>query len=132
MPILKMLKGLPASGKSTWAKAQDAVRVNKDDIRAAMENYDHSKGHEKQVIKFRDSLIKGALLRGDDVISDDTNLNPYHEEQLRRIAEEYDADFEVIEFNTDIDTCIERDAARDEGHVGEGVIRGMFNKWLKG
>jgi predicted kinase len=46
MLTVTILKGLPASGKSTWAKTEverlnkRTVRVNKDDLRAMMGGFD--------------------------------------------------------------------------------------------
>jgi predicted kinase len=68
MPKLIYTKGLPASGKSTWAKAQQAkdpntVRVNKDDLRAMLHNSKWSSKNEKQVLRIRDEVIMDSLLQ---------------------------------------------------------------------
>ena len=61
-----MLKGLPASGKSTWAKTEvertnkKTVRVNKDDLRAMMGGFD--KVNERIVLELRDNLIAQSIL----------------------------------------------------------------------
>lgn len=49
---LIFLKGLPASGKSTWAKEyvrshKKALRVNKDDLRAMCHDSIHTKEREE-------------------------------------------------------------------------------------
>lgn len=135
MPTLIMLRGLPGAGKSTWAMAevakrpQTAVRVNKDDIRSMM-GPDFVKSNEFLVLQARDALIWAALARGKDVIVDDTNFNPTHEDTLRSIAETHGAKFLIRHFDTDIEECIARDAKRDKP-VGEQVIRGMYEQSLK-
>lgn len=126
---LIVTRGLPGSGKSTWAHEQPAIVVNKDKIRAAMKNYDYERGDESKVLTLRDEFIEMGLYWGLDVISDDTNLNPYHIRQLQFLAEAHDAEFEIVDFDVDIETCIARDAQREEP-VGEDVIRGMAKKWL--
>lgn len=134
MNQLLMLKGLPASGKTTYAKQLLTVgnwkRVNKDDLRAMLDNYRWSKQNEKFVLELRDKIISDALYRGLNVVVDDTNFNPKHEEDFLRIAEMSRVGFEVKFFDTPIEDCIERDLKRPVS-VGERVIRQMYNQYLK-
>lgn len=142
MHTVLILKGLPASGKSTWAKEKVASsqvawkRVNKDDLRAMVDNGVYSKGNESFVLKLRDNLILSALDEGCNVIVDDTNLNPTHEEHIRMIVEGYcnsrnlTIEVQIKEFNTDLETCIERDKARPNP-VGQEVIKKMARQWLR-
>lgn len=146
MAKLIMCKGLPGSGKTTWAlremeiewskgydpMAVKLVRVNKDDIRVALgEAWSHES--EKKVIRERDRLIRHALEHGSTVISDDTNLAYKHEKRLRELAKEYDATFEVKTFNTHLEECIRRDSLRTgKAKVGEKVIREMAKQYELG
>lgn len=132
MKIL-MLKGLPGSGKSTWAKQlveQDGtwVRVNKDTIREMVGGYSPKK--EKLILKLRDAAIETALESGKKVIVDDTNFHPKHEIQLRSIADVYAAVFETKVFDTPLAECIENDLKRVNS-VGEKVIKEMHEKYLR-
>lgn len=128
--------GLPASGKSTWAKKTvdgnpgSYKRVNKDDLRAMLDNSKHSRGNEKFVLKIRDNIILEALEDGKHVIVDDTNLNKVHHDHIKELVKGL-ATVEVKDF-TDVDfkTCIERDLKRAVS-VGQKVIMGMYNKYLK-
>ena len=127
-----MLKGLPASGKTTYAKElvdKGWLRVNKDDLRAMLDNGKFSKNNEGFVLSLRDEIIIRGLTNGKNVVVDDTNLDPKHEIQLQSIAEEFLADFEVRFFNTDIMTCIERNKNR-ENPVPEKVIYDMHSRYL--
>lgn len=129
-----MLKGLPASGKSRWAKnececVENTVRVNKDDIREMMVSA-FSKGNENIVLAVRDTLVREALSQNKTVIVDDTNFAPIHEETLRTIAAAHDAPFEVKTFDTPVDECIKRDAKR-ANPVGRDVIMDMYRKYIK-
>lgn len=131
MKIL-MLKGLPGSGKSTWAKQfvadnHDWVRVNKDSIRSMIV---YRQKDEKLVCEFRDATITLALLNGKSVVVDDTNFHPKHEKRLRFLAEERGAEFEVKVFDTSIDDCIRNDLKRLES-VGERVIRQMHDQFIR-
>ena len=59
-----MLKGLPASGKSTYAKKlanKGWTRVNKDDLRAMLNDGKWSRSNEKFVLKVRDFIVADAL-----------------------------------------------------------------------
>lgn len=137
MPKLIMTLGLPASGKTTWAKEEvlksggKIKRVNKDDLRAMIDNSIWSKSNEAGVLAVRDFVIKHYLSGGFTVIVDDTNLAPSHEETLRKIAEEQKATFEVKSFlDVSLATCIVRNAQR-ANPVPETAIRSMFRQFLK-
>lgn len=136
MSELHWTKGLPASGKSTWAKAWVAedparrARVNQDDLRRmlCLGEWDPMKEH--RVWAVRHAAIDALLDLGLDVIADDTNLAPPAQASLRRIAMFHHAEFILHDFtDVPLDECIRRDAAR-EGGVGEDVIRGMYRKYM--
>ncbi len=135
-PKLLVLKGLPASGKSTEAKRLEAeegyVRTNKDTIRKELFGEDYKRKDEKKVVKERDRLVRKALSEGRDVVVDDTNLNPVHIKDLMNIAKEMDVVFQVNDSFLDVPLaeCIERDKNREES-VGENVIRGMYHEFVK-
>lgn len=129
---LIMLKGLPASGKSTYArKLADGgyTRVNKDDLRAMLHNSKWSKENEKQVLYIRDEIISHALSHDKSVVVDDTNLAPKHAERLKELAKAYGATFETKFFDETVETCIKRDLDREHS-VGEKVIRSMYDQFL--
>lgn len=127
-----VLKGLPASGKSSLAQKwmQDEpgkyVCVSKDDIRKTL--YKTSKWHpktEKLTIAVEDAMVKEIILKTDQsVIIDDTNLNPKHIERWKAIAKECKCDIEFIEMETSLADCIERDSRRPNP-VGKDNILNM-------
>lgn len=131
-----LTKGLPGSGKSTWAKKvvddNPGVykRINRDDIRAMLDNGKWSANNEKFVVEVRNTLILLALSADKNVIIDDTNLDPKNEKGLRELVKGK-ANIIIKDF-TDIplETCIERDLKRFAS-VGEKVIKGMYDKYLK-
>jgi predicted kinase len=133
---LVMCKGIPASGKSTWAKEWVAkypgqrARVNKDDLRLLLHNGQWSKSNEKQVVAARDAMIRALLARGISVVSDDTNFGP-HEATFREMAKEYKASFRIESFeDVPLETCIDRDRKRGAASVGEKVIKRMYRDFL--
>lgn len=128
---LIMTKGLPASGKSTWAKAQKAKRVNRDEMRGMIDKGEWSKMNEKFIVKLEQDIVIAYLGGQYDVIVDDTNLAPQNELMWKAVAEGFGAEFEVKDFtDVPLEECLKRDQSR-ANYVGEKVIRGMYNKFLK-
>lgn len=135
-----LLKGLPASGKSTYAKQLESegwVRTNKDTIRLDSRLFPtgynfKNKKHEKAVVKERNRLIEEALKAGHNVVVDDTNLSPVHTRTITTLAQKYGAKFEVKDdfLKVPLAELIERDKNR-EASVGENVIRRMFHESVK-
>lgn len=126
-----ILKGIPASGKSTWAKEfikenSHTKRVNKDDLRAMLDDSKWSKHNEKFILKIRDNIVRNALKDGFNVIVDDTNLHPKHIEQMKEIAKEFGAGVKINDsfLKVDLKECIKRDLKRPNS-VGEEVIKKM-------
>ena len=133
MPILTATRGLPGSGKSTWAREQQAadpsiVIVSKDDLRRLLFASDpfYSPEREELVCQIRDSVISIALSEGRDVVVHDCNGNPKHIARFEQLAYAYEAQFTIQDFYVPVGVCIERDAGRPSGEqVGEEVIRRM-------
>ena len=128
---LLMLKGLPASGKSTYAKElveKGWVRANKDDIRKEFfPDYDYK--NEKEVVTIEDNDIRSALARGKNVVVDDTNFAPKHQTRLEAIAKEFGAEFRLLFIDTHIEECIKRNRKRANS-VPMEVILGMHRKYI--
>ena len=130
-----ILKGLPASGKSTWAREQVEQYpgrykiISKDSLRAMLDCGKWSKGNEQFILKTRNMLILLALEEGYHVLVDDTNLHPKHLEAIRELVKGK-AEVEVKDFtDVPLETCIERDRHRPN-YVGEQVIRRMYRDFL--
>ena len=131
-PKLLALRGLPASGKTTYAKElvnKGWVRVNKDDLRAMLNNSKFSKDNESYILSLRDEIIISSLVQGKNVVVDDTNLDHKHLIHLESIAGEFLSDFEIKFFDTPVKECIRRNALR-ENPVPEKVIYTMNQRYL--
>jgi predicted kinase len=139
MATLHITRGLPGSGKTYWAlqwTAEDTdnrVRVNRDDLRAMLDDRRWIKGvTEGRLLAARDAAVLALLRRGVDVVCDDTNLPNYAVRSLAKLAQRAGAELEVHHFtDTPLEICISRDAARDRT-VGENVIRNLHNRFLAG
>ena len=129
-----LTRGLPASGKTTWASRVLAEspgaykRVNKDELRLMLDGGKWSPANERFVEAVRDQIILAAVGAGTNVIVDDTNLDPRHEAHIRRLVEGK-AEVVVEDFDVPLDECIRRDAERP-APVGERVIRQMYRDFL--
>lgn len=141
MTTLIITRGLPGSGKSTFATAWVAedpahrAEVNRDQLRKMLHDGVFIRGRdgtEGAVTGVRDAAIESLLRRGVDVVCSDTNLPQRVARDLRKLADVTGAEFEVRDF-TDVpwDVCVERDKARAEG-VGAEVIMGMHSRFLAG
>lgn len=123
-----MMKGLPASGKSTKAKeicAQgEYIRVNRDLIREMMHFGKWSGKNERKVVELETALALQYLRDDVSVVVDDCNLNPENETMWRGVAELAGAKFEIENIDTEVGTCLIRDLNRDK-KVGGHVIIGM-------
>ena len=129
-----ILQGLPASGKSTYAKqlvdTLDWKRINKDDLRAMIDNSKWTERNEKEILKIRNNLLLKFLEDGYSVVIDDTNFAPKHIDTIKEICSEQLVECEVLFFPTPLYECIERDSKR-ERPVGKKVILKMYNQYLR-
>ena len=130
---LIMLRGLPASGKTTVAENfisnnTNCVRLNRDSLRNMM--YFACKGNslisgnqENGVIVVQRSAAIELLNEGFSVIIDDTNVEQKHYNRWKEIADITESDFLVYSLleTVNIEECIRRDAEREDG-VGEDAI----------
>lgn len=133
---LTITRGLPGSGKTTWAKQQRGkVRVNRDDLRRMLHDGRTGEGWaEVQVTVAQRAQVDALLRAGVDVICDDTNLRARVVRDLAEIAVRAGATVEIKDFfGVPVDECVARDAGRPETErVGEDVIRAMFQRYLAG
>lgn len=136
MLTITLTCGAPASGKSSWAKAEVAkdpnnyCRINNDDIRAMLNGSVYSAEYEKMITDVRNYLISDAIKRNKHVIVDNVNANRRHFETVCRLAKESNRDVKVFEkvFYEELSVLLERDAKREgKSQVGEVVVK----KWFK-
>lgn len=144
MKRIILTRGIPASGKSTWAKQEvlkdpeHSIRINRDDLRNMCGKY-WVPAREKYITACKGMLLINAInFKFDTIIIDGMNLNPKENGYLKgmvsmmndTIKEGQDKYIiEVKDFtNVPLDVCLERDSKR-ENPIGEDVIRGIFNKY---
>ena len=150
MPELLMLKGLPGSGKSTYAKSLKGYkRVNMDDLRQMLDDGKWSKANERIMQRVRKGIIWDLMRAGKNIVIDDTNLHSKHSEMLSGMVKEHAAlaaavtertlpgwtsyanyTFKEHFVDTPVEECIKRDLQRQYS-VGKDVIMRMYNQYLK-
>lgn len=143
MATLEILRGLPGSGKTTYAVKKLAAaplgtlaRVNRDDLRimAFGSPYQSQRDEfEDLVTVVQHRMIRTLLMWEVNVICDDTNLNPAHVEALSRIAWECGQQAVITDLrHVPLVDCIARDAGRRrEFRVGPQVIYDMWARWIE-
>jgi predicted kinase len=129
---LILTKGLPASGKTTWAKEYiqkypETANLCKDDLRLQLGS---TNKREKRVIKVRDLLTEHYFELGYSVIWSDTNLNPVHIKRATELAQQHQATLVIQDFtNVSLAECIKRDLVRANS-VGQQAIEQMYYDYL--
>lgn len=139
MAKLIMNKGLPASGKSTWAmktvgNGKANIRLNRDDLRAMLygSQFSFTRKKEDYVIACQKAMAAEALAKNLNVIIDDTNLGERNKNMWGQFAKDHNSKFEVNDMtNVEVDVCVMRDKLRAiKGEklsqaVGRAVIERM-------
>lgn len=130
---VKILVGVPASGKSTWtreylAKNQNAVAISRDDFRYGLRNSGITEPKiEDMITELVDITIVKSLNKGLDVVIDATNLKAAYINHFVDLVK-FKADIEFQIFDISLEKAIERDSKR-ERKVGEAVIRKMYKQY---
>lgn len=129
MAKIIMMKGLPASGKSTRAKELcqeygNFYRVSRDGLREMLHFGKWTGKNEGITIEVQKYMVLGLLNADRNVIVDDTNLGESHEQRWKEIAKFAEAKFEVVELDTPWEECVTRDGHRLYP-VGKSVILPM-------
>jgi predicted kinase len=141
MTVITLTTGLPASGKSTWAKEEvknaggRISRVNLDDIRTMLGfgplgTLEWTKELEQDALAVQDAAILAAVAQGKDVIVDNTHLNSRTPNRIKKLFDG-EITFKVKDFtNVWATECVRRDAER-ENSVGSEVIYRMAKQLQK-
>jgi len=127
--------GIPASSKSTWAKAEVAkdpegtTRINRDDLRNMMSNYHFCDANEKLVTEASDAILRSALKKDRNIILDETNLTSRNFDKVCDIVKEMNIPAMVMEkaFYVELEEALLRNSKREgTSKIPEDVIRKMW------
>lgn len=136
MKTIFFLKGLPASGKTTWSinyvKAHPSTkRVSKDELRRMFHGCNDNFENEKTILAIRDYSIEKGLVDGFDIIVDDTNFKDKHYYAICDIAKRV-GNVQVIEkyFDISLKEALSRNANR-LNKIPENVIIQLYETNVK-
>lgn len=132
MSKILVLQGIPASGKTTYAKQfmvdnPGYLRVNRDDLRLMFKGV-WTPTIEKLVELTEFNIARKAIENDYNVIVDDTNLNPKYQKAWKDFADEVGAEIEFKLFTVSLEEAIKRDEER-EHPVGAGVVKGFYERY---
>lgn len=136
MKKVLILQGLPASGKSSFAKelllANPGrwVRTNKDLLREMAHASYWSKSNEKFILQLRDTAILMALEAGKHVVVDDTNFGKNIDHIKELVKGQAKVEINDSFLQTPVEECIRRDLLRPNS-VGKDVIMKMYNQFVR-
>lgn len=137
-PVVIVLRGIPGSGKSTWARAVQhayppgtVTRINNDELSHTLfgsSNANFTPGIAGTLRSLRSSAL-AALLKNPSVrmvIIDNTNLSERTVREMEDIAQSHGVDMQVDDrfLSVPLDVCLQRNAVREDP-VPENVIRKM-------
>ena len=135
-PKLLVLRGLPASGKSTYARqlladnpAGSAIRINNDELSEMMFGTSFGGGRNTATLlgKLRVEMIRIAFGMGYAlVVVDNTNLSDLVVDNYRKLADSLGVDFELDDQFLAVPAyeCLERNSKR-ENPIPASVIMEM-------
>ncbi len=137
--FLICLVGLPASGKTTFAKKLKKFLeqnreypkvkiIDPDIIRNALTPDQFDYQQEQLVRKYNLDEVKKGLKEGYIVISDDLNYYSSMRHDLKLISEEYDLSFFIIHISTPLEICLKWNEKRG-GLLPESVIKSIARKF---
>lgn len=138
-----LTQGIPASGKTSWAKKfvlespLTRVRYNWDDLRNSMGKYWVP---EREGLNFlqenRDFFMHYWMTKGWDIVVDNMNLNPKEIAYYQDLIEAHNSneftqfkyELELKKFFIPVEECIRRDSQR-ENPIGEEVIKRIWKRY---
>jgi predicted kinase len=146
MPTITLTRGLPGSGKTTWALQRvrkhrgNVVIIDTGDLRQMLHgDPPWPPSTASLALEARDRMVELAMREGKRIILTDPHLDPEPERRIERLVETVHARHPerppygiVIQDFTDVPlkTCIARDLLRPRS-AGERVIRDLHARYLR-
>lgn len=131
-PSLILLVGIPGSGKTTYAEKYieehpNAIHLSSDLIRKELWGNEATQGDNNEVFSLMQTRAIEALNNGQSVVYDATNITRKDRSYIIALCPKF-AKIECHIIWAPIETCIERDAAR-ERTVGKEIIDRMLKRF---
>lgn len=121
-PLIVVLVGLPASGKSTWVRQQGTAVLSSDETRYLLA--DDPTNQEIHAIVFgaiRYLLKRRLELRRPVSYVDATNLTKRDRRPYIKLSQLFDARVEAVVFDTPLEVCQERNRQRSRVVPDEAI-----------
>lgn len=144
MSKIIVTRGLPGSGKSTWAerivREEDwpHVIVERDQLRQVLFNswWTGKQEDEEKVTRYQEKLVRLHLSEGTSVIISDTHLPDRSVKKWLKIGAEFNVPVEVKDFrHIPLQVVLDNNAARNHWggkYVDPAVIKDKYNRFIKG
>ena len=131
-PILMMLVGLPASGKSslaqTLAKEHNAIIHASDALREELYKNENYQGKNDEIFSVLHKKVKNDLINGSSVIYDATNISYKKRMAFLTQLKNIECEKICIVVATTYEDCLKHNRER-ERQVPEDVIKRMYMNW---
>lgn len=127
-PIFIMISGIPASGKSTYAKQLESegyIVHSSDSIRKELYGSEEIQGNPHEVFKVLHERVKQSLAEGKDVVYDATNLQSNRRRGFLQELRKYNCYKKCVFMAVPFEECIERNRKR-ERKVPEHKMKEMY------
>lgn len=137
MRNLIILRGIPASGKSTFVKNYEQYVVSSDNLRLLYAGIEYdlegrqriSQKADKKVWNTLFEIVEGRMKDGLLTIIDATHTSEKSIKAYDKLCEKYNYRMTIVEFNVDVEEAIKRNNSRIEyKQVPENVIRDMAER----
>ncbi|MDJ0925184.1 MAG: ATP-binding protein [Acidimicrobiia bacterium] len=124
-PSLVVLVGPIASGKSTWAKARFRSNeiVSLAQLQAAVGQDEYDLGATKVAYELLERIVEARLDRRLTVVIDSDGLEERRRSRWLAAAESRSIAAFAVLFRVDVETCLERDAARPNSRPPSIITR---------
>ena len=113
---LILFAGIPASGKSFWAKhnlTNNDLYVSRDEVRFSIVKEDEEYfSHETKVFNYFVSEIQKGLYSGKTVYADATHINWASRNKLLKNLNLKDVNVSIYVFKTPLNVCLDRNEER--------------------